>query len=183
MRRRALGLLGLGILAGGGPLACNPDEVVHRIGWFSTMRHQRNIKPYAMPLNPVEGAVPVTGGELPVSAATADRLVNPRAKTSESINRGQWVYATYCLVCHGDAGKGDGPISALAGGPFPGIRSLVDDAAGARTDGYIYGVVVNAQALGRGIMPRYGDKVRGTDRWDVVNYVRTLQAQARSGTP
>jgi hypothetical protein len=27
----------------------------------------------------------------------------------------------------------------------------------------------------------YGDKVRGADRWDLVNYVRTLQAQARSG--
>jgi len=30
-------------------------------------------------------------------------------------------------------------------------------------------------------MPRYADKVRGTDRWDVVNYVRTLQLQARGG--
>lgn len=177
--------MGLAILAlaGVGLTACNPDDVVHRVGWFATMRHQRSIKPYARPLNPVEGTVPVTGAELPVTAATADRLVNPRAQTSESINRGRWVYATYCLVCHGEAGKGDGPISALAGGPFPGIRPLVDDAARARTDGYIYGVVVNAQALGRGIMPRYGDKVRGTDRWDVVNYVRTLQAQARIGTP
>ena len=34
--------------------------------------------------------------------------------------------------------------------------------------------------MGRGLMPVYGDKVRGNDRWDVVNYVRTLQAQARS---
>jgi hypothetical protein len=29
-------------------------------------------------------------------------------------------------------------------------------------------------------MPIYGDKVRGTDRWDLVNYVRTLQAGAPS---
>ncbi|MGH2607992.1 MAG: c-type cytochrome [Tepidiformaceae bacterium] len=165
--------------------ACNPDDVVHRIGWFSTMRHQRSLKPYAMPLAPVPGTVPVTGVELDsLGVAEADRLANPRARTSESINRGQWLYETYCLVCHGAAGGGDGPISATAGGPFPGVRSLVDGPARARRDGYIYGVVINAQGMGRGLMPRYGDKIRGDDRWDVVNYVRTLQgrqAQAGSG--
>jgi hypothetical protein len=28
-------------------------------------------------------------------------------------------------------------------------------------------------------MPRYGDKIHGTDRWDVVNYVRSLQVFSR----
>ena len=42
-------------------------------------------------------------------------------------------------------------------------------------------MIVNAQAMGRGLMPRYGDKIRGTDQWDLVNYVRTLQGLARSG--
>ncbi len=176
MRSLSALLLGVAVLA-----ACNPDDVVHRVGWFATMRHQRNIKPYAKPLSPVEGTVPVTGGELAVDLKNADRLVNLRARTSESINRGQFLYATYCQVCHGDQGRGDGPISALAGGPFIGVRSLVTDTVGRRSDGYLYGVIVDAQAMGRGLMPRYGDKVRGTERWDLVNYVRTLQALARSG--
>ena len=114
-------------------------------------------------------------------STTADRLVNPRTRTSESLNRGQWVYETYCLVCHGDAGRGDGPISATAGGPFFGVRSLVNDTIARRSDGYIYGVVIHAPGMGRGLMPIYGDKVHGTDRWDVVNYVRSLQQQARTG--
>ena len=46
----------------------------------------------------------------------------------------------------------------------------------ALTDGWIYGVIVNAQDMGKGLMPRYGDKVRGQDRWDLVNYVRQLQS-------
>src|SRR5258708_39786711 len=46
--------------------ACDPDTVVHKVGWFATMRHQRNIKPYARPIPPVAGAVPTAGGELPV---------------------------------------------------------------------------------------------------------------------
>jgi len=161
-------------------LGCNPDDVVHQIGWFSTMRHQRSIKPYARPIAPVPGTVPVTGGEPLMSLQTADRLANPRTRTSESINRGRFVYETYCLVCHGATGRGDGPISSAAGGPFFGVRSLVNDTIARRSDGYLYGVIVSGQVMGRGLMPIYGDKVRGTDRWDLVNYVRTLQAGALS---
>jgi mono/diheme cytochrome c family protein len=160
-------------------VACNPDDVVHKIGWFQTMRHQRNIKPYAHPIAPVDGAVPVTGGELPVTLENANRLVNPRTRTAESMNRGKWVYETYCLVCHGETGRGDGPVSVAGGGPFPGVRSLVTDTLSRKSDGYIYGNIVNATGMGRGLMPRYGDKVRGTDRWDLVNYVRSLQVLAR----
>ena len=91
--------------------ACNPDDVVHKVGWFATMRHQRNIKPYARPIPPVAGTVPVANGELPTTRENADRLNNPRTRTAESLNRGQWVYQTYCEVCHGDRGRGDGPVS------------------------------------------------------------------------
>jgi mono/diheme cytochrome c family protein len=174
--KRALALAGLVLLG-----ACNPDDVVHKVGWFQTMRHQRNIKPYAHPIAPVDGTVPVTGGELPVTRENADRLANPRTRTAESLNRGQWVYQTYCLVCHGEQGRGDGPVSLQGGGPFPGVRSLVTDTLSRKSDGYIYGNIVDAARMGRGFMPRYSDKVRGTDRWDVVNYVRSLQVLARGG--
>src|SRR5439155_1091444 len=73
-------------------IGCNPDDVVHRIGWFATMRHQRSIKPYAQPIPPVPGTVPVTGADPLMSLQTADRLVNPRTRTSESINRGRFLY-------------------------------------------------------------------------------------------
>ena len=174
MGKRALVIAGLLLL-----VACNPDDVVHKIGWFQTMRHQRNIKPYAHPIAPVDGTVPVTGGELPVTRETADRLANPRTRTAESMNRGKWVYETYCLVCHGESGRGDGPVSVAGGGPFPGVRSLVTDTLSRKSDGYIYGNIVDAARMGRGLMPHYGDKVRGTDRWDLVNYVRSLQVLSR----
>jgi mono/diheme cytochrome c family protein len=175
--RRALALAGLVVLGG-----CNPDDVVHKVGWFATMRHQRSIKPYAHPIAAVEGTVPVTGGELPVTRDNADRLVNPRTRTAESMNRGKWVYETYCLVCHGERGRGDGPVALQGGGPFPGVRSLVTDSASRKSDGYIYGNVVDAARMGRGLMPRYSDKVRGLDRWDLVNYVRSLQVLERGAT-
>jgi mono/diheme cytochrome c family protein len=56
---------------------------------------------------------------------------------------------------------------------------LVNDTLSRQSDGYIYGNIVDAARMGRGLMPHYGDKVRGTDRWDLVNYVRGLQVLAR----
>jgi len=174
---RKAALLALVAVAG-----CDPDYVVHHVGWFSTMRHQRSIKPYAMPRPPVPGTVPVGGTEVDsIGIAAAERIANPRTRTSESLNRGRWMYETFCLVCHGASGRGDGPISSTVGGPFFGVRSVVSDTVARRSDGYLYAVVIHAPAMGRGLMPIYGDKIHGTDRWDVVNYVRFLQQQARSG--
>jgi mono/diheme cytochrome c family protein len=176
-------LLALLLVAG-----CDPDYVVHHVGWFSTMRHQRSIKPYAMPRPTVPGTVPVSGSEVDSigldpggRTTTADRQINPRARTSESLNRGKGEYETFCLVCHGETGQGDGPISSTVGGPFVGVRSLVSDTIARRSDGYLYAVLIHAPSMGRGLMPVYGDKILATDRWDVVNYMRFLQQQARSG--
>ena len=177
MRKPAVAALALVVLA-----ACDPDNVVHHVGWFATMRHQRSIRPYTMPRPTVPGTVPVNGSEIDsVGPVAAEKLTNPRTRTSESLNRGKWVYETYCLVCHGPGGRGDGPISSITGGPFVGVRSLVTDTMSRRSDGYIYGVLVHAPSMGRGLMPIYGDKVHGADRWDVVNYVRSLQLEARAG--
>jgi mono/diheme cytochrome c family protein len=176
--KRALAVAALTLL-----VACNPDTVVHKVGWFATMRHQRSIKPYARPIPAVAGTVPVGAEGLPVTRENADKLSNPRTRTAESLNRGKWVYETYCLVCHGERGHADGPVSLAGGGPFPGVPSLVDPARPRMSDGAIYGMIVEAQRMGRGLMPRYGDKVHGTDRWDLVNYVRSLQVLERGGRP
>jgi len=54
-----------------------------------------------------------------------------------------------------------------------GRRSLLTANARGYTDGYLYSIL----RYGRGIMGKYGDKItRIDDRWQVVNYVRQLQA-------
>jgi mono/diheme cytochrome c family protein len=53
--------------------------------------------------------------------------------------------------------------------------SLLTDRARAYTDGYIYSII----RYGRGVMPRYGDKVPSELRWHIVNYVRQLQAAGK----
>src|SRR5205807_10429465 len=143
----------------------NPDDVVHHVGWFATMRHQRSFKPYSRNLAPIPGTVPVTGGSPAADLKSADRLTNPRTRTSESLNRGKFVYETYCLVCHGEAGKGDGPIpSRPPRGVLPGVRTFGTGQPAKTSRGYSYGVILTAQASGRGPMPPHGRRVRGRGR-------------------
>ena len=154
--------------------APGPDDVVSAVPWFSTMKRGPAIQPYAMPpREPVPGTVPITGSDpdlridrdedLPV----LNRLRNPAARTAESLERGKELFAIYCLPCHGPLGQGDGPITPK----FVPPPSLTAAQARQYSDGYLNALIRH----GRGIMPSYGDKVRGIDRWHLVNYLRLLQ--------
>jgi mono/diheme cytochrome c family protein len=138
------------------------------VPWFTTMRDQPSIRPFEMPRTPPVGSVPTTGREdsLDLLLDLKD-VVNPLPVTWESQRRGRQVYEQYCIVCHGPAGHGDGTVVAK----FVPPPDLALPATQQRSDGYLYAMI----RQGRGIMPRYGDKVRGADRWAVVNYVRQLQ--------
>ena len=80
--------------------ACNPDTVVHKVGWFSTMRHQRNIKPYARPIAPVDGTVPVAGGEPPLTR-TAMNLFFREVTVSDAKARSELGYRPVVTVEQG----------------------------------------------------------------------------------
>ena len=175
----------------------SPDDLMHAIPWFDHMIVQKSIHPYQradVPRYTPAGAIPITGGEgdwgaefLSANTTTADKLVNPFAAGAAADSsplrtgpdlpvipatveaRGDTLFHTYCAVCHGSAGAGNG-IVRLMGAP-----SLLTARARGYSDGYLYSII----RYGRGVMPRYGDKiVRPDDRWAVVNYVRKLQAAA-----
>jgi mono/diheme cytochrome c family protein len=156
----------------------SPDDAMHLVPWFDAMIKQPAVYPYEradIPRNTVPGTVPITGSEGDWSAefgsgntTTADKLVNPLAGQGP-VARGDTLFHTFCAVCHGQAGAGDGPV-----GPQVAAPSLLTDRAKGYSDGYIYSII----RYGRGVMPRYGDKVRGIKRWEIVNYVRKLQTPA-----
>jgi mono/diheme cytochrome c family protein len=183
---RRLRLVALALLATGCDLYYNdipsPDDALHLVPWFDAMIRQPAVHPYQrsdIPRNTVLGTVPITGGEADWSAewgvgntTTADRLVNPLAGQPASA-KGDTLYHTFCAVCHGNTGNGDGPV-----GPRVAALPLTTPRAMAWSDGYLYSIM----RYGRGVMPRYDDKIRGQDRWHVVNYVRQLQAAASAQT-
>ena len=184
MRNRLLALAALVAVSGctreNWYRAPSPDDAIALVPWFAVMHRGLAIQPYQMPRQPVPGTVPITGVEVPTppndpSAANLARinaLKNPADRTSESIERGRDRFTIYCSVCHGMAADGNGsvPVGTKIKGWVP---SLLTPKAMAYSDGYLYSMIRH----GRGLMPAYGDKIRGIDRWDVVNYVRLLQQQ------
>jgi mono/diheme cytochrome c family protein len=171
------------------------------IPWFDHMITAKYVRPYqsaAVPRYTPPGTVPITGGEADWSAewttgktTTADALKNPYAADAGENQgaaapgpdvpvvprdigaAGDTLFQTYCAVCHGSAGDAKGPVSSRIGAP-----SLLAARARGYSDGYIYSII----RYGRGVMPRYGDKVYlPSDRWAIVNHVRKLQGQAPLG--
>ncbi len=154
-----------------------PDDAISKVPWFATMKKGLSIKPLEMPRNPVPGTVPITGAEAPLpitpdNLPAINRLRNPVPQTAASIERGKDRFEIYCSVCHGFEGRGDGLVAPAMANIIP---SIITPKARAYTDGYIYSLIRH----GRGIMPAYGERIRGDDRWNVVNYVRVLQGVAR----
>jgi mono/diheme cytochrome c family protein len=106
---------------------------------------------------------------LPGTIDSMSGIANPVPADARSLANGRMYFQINCAVCHGEAGKGDGPILKTRA-IFP--PALVGAAGAARSDGYIWGVIRN----GRGAMPSY-DRIEELDRWDVVNYIRGLQGR------
>jgi mono/diheme cytochrome c family protein len=100
--------------------------------------------------------------------ARAARKKNPIAPDAKSLGAGKDVYVANCLKCHGDKGKGDGP-SAKDLDKRP--RDLSDPKIAAQTDGSIFWKLTT----GRKPMPSFENLISEDDRWNVINYVRTLE--------
>lgn len=96
-------------------------------------------------------------------------LVNPLALTRENLRRGQQVYDTYCMPCHGYKGMADGP--AVGPGRLPAPLSLHTDQARGYSDGRIFHIIT----AGQNTMPGYARQISPKDRWAAVQYLRVLQ--------
>ena len=161
--------LSLALAAG----ACTTlDKAVGKVPWFTTLRDQPAIRPFELPRTPPAGSVPVTGREdsLDLFLDLAG-VRDPVPVSVRSLRRGKQVFEQYCIVCHGPAARGDGTVVPK----FVPPPDLAMETSVQRTDGYLYAMI----RQGRGIMPRYGDKIRGADRWHVVHYLRQLQGLTR----
>ena len=99
--------------------------------------------------------------------AAEARKKNPVPVSESSLAAGQKIYLKRCLVCHGKTGNGDGPDAADLG-IHP--AKLSDPAIQAETDGALFWKIT----VGKKPMPNYGSRLSLTDRWNVINYLRTL---------
>lgn len=113
---------------------------------------------------------------LPYGASAADaelagrQLRNPIEESTATLKRGAAVFATYCVVCHGSGGLGDGPVTKAG---FPAPPSLLGEASKRLPDGRIFHIIT----YGQKVMPGYSSQISREDRWRAVFHVRRLQSQ------
>ena len=110
-------------------------------------------------------------GEHWASPKDAAARVNPIKSDQTSIDRGKKVYMASCINCHGVSAKGDGP---LASGLIPKPTNLTL-MAGKHSDGDFEWKIAN----GRGSMPAWKSFLKENQRWDVVNYIQSLENHSK----
>lgn len=154
---------------------------VIKIDWVVFMEVQSSYddqeEPRPVPAQsiPVDGPAYLPGMGEPVNPVTADEV---------SIARGAELYTIHCQMCHGADGRGTGTIAAFLVKKKP--ADLTSEAVQAKSDGswfltISYGIFNPNNSLFpevefSGQMPPLNENLTIRERWDVVNYLRTLKA-------
>jgi mono/diheme cytochrome c family protein len=103
-----------------------------------------------------------------VAPAAANAVKNPVPATPAAIAEAKNMYTTTCAPCHGAKGKGDGP-AAIALNPKPADHT--SKTIQGESDGSLFWKITN----GRGAMQSYKSQFTDKQRWELVDYIRTLK--------
>jgi mono/diheme cytochrome c family protein len=145
------------------------------------MRVQPKIVPLQarMPDLP-QGIVPVSTEPSAIpSVQAAAQLRNPLPDTEHTRQTGRVYYGYYCAFCHGQTGRGDGPVGvsytpAPTDLALPPVRTL--------SDGALYRAILTG--VGHESVLSY--VIEPEARWYIVSYTRHLQneraGQSSAGT-
>ena len=99
----------------------------------------------------------------------AAAVPNPVSATDGSLAAGATVFATNCVACHGEEGRGDGPAAeALETKPADLNAGHVQGLS----DGALFYIVTHGKPDTP--MPAWEEILEEGERWDVVNFMRTL---------
>jgi len=102
-----------------------------------------------------------------VAPQSVQNLKNPLEGNTSLLKDAKKLYITNCGPCHGNNGKGDG-IAAAALNPKPANHTSA--AVQKETDGSLYWKMTE----GHTPMPAYKQMLTDTQRWELVNYIRSL---------
>jgi len=98
---------------------------------------------------------------------SANKVINPVASNPKSLAAGKSIYTKNCYDCHGKKGKGDGPKS---GDLDKSPKDFTKEQFQKQTDGSLFWKITE----GRKPMPSFKKDLTDEQRWQVINYVRTL---------
>ena len=117
-------------------------------------------------LLPPADSVPVYG----LAVIPEEFPENPVIADEVSTQRGQILYNVHCALCHGMEGHGDGSLADY-------FERTPENLTGPQTKAEFDGSVYLTITQGFGEMPPLSENLTIRERWDVVNYVRTLPGE------
>jgi mono/diheme cytochrome c family protein len=138
-----------------------------KIDWVTFMEIQPSFDAQEDPLPVPARSIPVDG---PVSIPNMGAPVNPVAADGVSIERGRTLFTINCIMCHGATGEGNGQIAAFLANKPANLTSIITQS---KSDGALFLTITNGVD---GRMPPMVENLTVRDRWDLVNYIRTLEA-------
>ncbi|MEL6273769.1 MAG: cytochrome c [Bacteroidota bacterium] len=128
---------------------------------------------------PANGHVPYHYANTPEGrdAAIAELLANPYPITEAGLATGENLYTIFCATCHGEAGNGLGYLydedqNPNAKYPLAPANFLRDEFYEASNGRYYHAIHFGYNAMGA-----YKDKMSWEERWQVIHYIRALQAK------
>jgi mono/diheme cytochrome c family protein len=163
-----------------GALAIFAFDVI-KVDWIVFMEIQDSFgtqeKPLVVPAQsiPVEGAAYIPGNGAPTNIVPADET---------SVARGAQIFSTNCVMCHGIDGMGNGTVAAFLVKKKP--ADLTSALIQSKSDGTLFLSISNGifnsnntlfpDVEFSGQMPPMNENLTVRERWDVINYIRTLKA-------
>lgn len=102
---------------------------------------------------------------------------NPVPLNKFTLKRGEIIFERYCIICHGQNGKGKGEIVTkviLEAGEegFPPPKDLTSKSARNLTDGRLFHIL----SAGQNLMFPFHDRLNSFDKWCVIHYIRKIQS-------
>ena len=111
--------------------------------------------------------------------ATAELINNPHPITEAGLATGKNLYNINCAICHGAKGDGNGYLVRDDGGVYPVQPAiLTNDEFVTSSNGRYYHSIM----YGKNLMGAYKDKLSYGERWEVIHYIRSLQAKSKGLT-
>jgi mono/diheme cytochrome c family protein len=191
------------LAAGATIVSC--DDVKRKPGtvYMPDMAYSRAYETYADHSNLAEKGInynnrPVTGTrargmEVPfhilkdVAGDTANyvaakQVQNPvPALNPKELKEAERLYLINCGICHGAKLDGNGPLYKDGKGPYPAApKNLVGDpVVSVMPDGQMFYSI----EYGKGMMGSYASQLSSKQRWSIIHYIKSKQAEAKGGAP
>ncbi|MBP6179630.1 MAG: cytochrome c [Anaerolineales bacterium] len=177
--KQLLGVFAVLVILAGLLMTFSYDVI--KIQWVSFMGIQPSFGAQEQPLPvpaqsiPVDGAAYIAGNGAPANPVPADEA---------SIARGAQLFSIHCAMCHGVGGEGNGTIAAFLAKKKP--AHLGSEPVQSKSDGALFLSISNGifnpsnslfpEVEFSGQMPPLNENLTVRERWDVVNFIRTIKA-------